>query len=204
MKIYKYILFVLLISMIASTAKASKTETIYIDPSGQWASPSGSLSLMLTEDALSFSYSAVFGPSAHTCDGAGVAALDTNYKIVRYLYADEDGNTIKFIITKDEIRMEPVSGSVSFCGMNWPGDTLKRVKKPFGKCKVTSKKAYFYTVDEFPPEKRRAYVVSGDILETLPLENLDGDDYVLARYKGSKRTTVGLIRRADIECTAKK
>ena len=65
--------------MVKSQAQA----TDLIDPSGGWNNENGSLSLMLSGDELSFSYSSVFGPAVHICDGAGVAyrAGETNFSI---------------------------------------------------------------------------------------------------------------------------
>ncbi len=189
-------LFIACLTLSAGGSPAS--EPVIIDPSGEWYSQIGTLSLMLTGDALSFSYSAVFGPSAHTCDGAGVAGLVTNG---RYEYEDDSGGTIAFLVETDAVRMTPAAGIISFCGANWAGDIFTKAGyHPAGRCSVIAKRAYFHVVDRFPPERRRAYVIEGDPLDVVPVKNEGGDDYVLARFKGSTSTTVGLIRRADLSC----
>lgn len=182
-------------------AEATAGEFLYVDPSGAWNSQIGSLSLMLTGNALSFSYSSVFGPYAHICDGIGIAGLVTNEKAIRYEYVDESGNTVAFLITKDAIRMEPVSGTVPFCGAGWSGDRFTRDGyHPVERCKVTAKRAYFHGVGPLPPEKRYGYVIAGDAVEVLPLKNEGGEAFVLARFTGSQGTTVGLLKRRDLDC----
>ncbi|MEZ4528663.1 MAG: hypothetical protein R2941_22345 [Desulfobacterales bacterium] len=168
-----------------------------IDPSGQWYSLQGVLSLMLTGDALSFSYSAVFGATAHICDGAGVAGLVKNGE---YQYADEQG-TVSFLVDGRGVRMQTAEGIVSFCGANWPGDTFtKDGYKPAEACHVAAEKSWFHVVMPSPPEKRKGYVIKGDRLETVPACHEGGDQWVLARYKGTKVTTVGLVRKDTLEC----
>jgi len=90
---------------------------------------------------------------------------------------------------------------VSFCGADWPGDVFKRDGyKPVEQCRVTAKRSYFYILDKFPPEKRKAYVISGDKIDVVPVKNEGGDNYVLVRFKGPKSTAAGLIPRDDIDC----
>jgi hypothetical protein len=53
---------------------------------------------MLTGVTLSFSYSAVFGGTAHLCDGVGVAGLVATGE---YHYVDEQG-AVAFIVSLPE------------------------------------------------------------------------------------------------------
>ena len=163
-----------------------------IDPSGGWKNANGSLSLMLTGDALSFSHSSVFGVAVHICDGAGVAGLVGNGM---YHYMDDEG-VIAFIITENEVRMETVSGVPSFCGANWPGDVYGREGyEPLTRYRVIVPKSRFYVVMFSPPSERKAYVIKGDEVEVIPTRHEQSEDYVLARFKGPKSTTVGLLRK---------
>lgn len=166
-----------------------------LDPSGLWENGQGSLALMLAGNALSFSYSSVFGPSAHICDGAGVAE---RVGPGTYHHAD-DGGVIAIKVTETEVRLEPVSGVPSFCGANWPGDAFKRAgHKPVEHSRVTRAKAYFFAVMPPPPTKRSAYVIAGNRVETVPLQHSQTDRYVLARFIGPKVTTAGLLERSAL------
>lgn len=167
------------------------------DPSGVWESEIGSLSLMLAGDKLAFSYASVFGPAAHICEGTGIARRTADDSFV---YKDEQGSVI-FLVTEDEIRLQPGDGIIGFCGANWPGDAFRREKfKPVGTCKVKADKARFSPVGPMPPAPGKAYVIAGDAVEIASLHETLGKDWVLARYKGAKSTTLGCLRRADLDC----
>lgn len=166
------------------------------DPSGRWSSETGELTLALAGDALSFTYTAVFGPSAHICDGAGVAGLVTDG---RYEHVDEQG-TIAFLVTAGGVRMETAGGIASFCGANWPGDAFGRDKfQPLAPCRVTAEKSHFHVVGPLPPERRRGFVIRGDAVAVAPALHAGGE-WVLARFKGARGATVGLLRKQDLSC----
>jgi hypothetical protein len=167
------------------------------DPSGGWASHIGVLSLMHTGDALSWSYSAVFGPTAHLCDGAGVAGLVGRD---RYEFPDDEG-TVAFVIEKKGVHMEVVEGVASFCGAGWAGDELTRDGfKPPEICTVVAERSHFHVVDHLDPERRPAYVIRGDRVEIAPARHESGGGWVLARFVGPTRTTVGLLAQDDLDC----
>jgi len=90
------------------------------DPSGVWMGLHGPLTLMRAGDTLSFSYSAVFGSTAHICDGIGVAGFIGDG---RWEYADEQGSVI-FTTRNRQVTMSTGQGIASFCGSNWPGDSF--------------------------------------------------------------------------------
>lgn len=166
-----------------------------IDPSGVWSNPEGSLSLMLAGDALSFSYAAVFGTNAHLCSGAGVAGLE---QANTYHYMDESG-TVAFDIARDTIRMRMVDGVPSFCGSGWTGVLFTRDGfAPADTVRVRSRKARFYVVMPSPPWERKGFVVTGDRIAYVPTQHDDAADYVLARYRGRRATTVGLLLKRDL------
>jgi len=167
------------------------------DPSGQWKSLHGVLSLMLAGDALSFSYSAVFGSTGHLCDGVGVAGLVGNGE---YHYVDGQG-TVAFRVDESGVKMLTVDGIASFCGAYWPGDTFSRdgYEAPT-RCTVTRPKAHFHVAMPPPPVERKAYVLQGDVVEVAPTCFEGGAPYVFARFKGPRVTTVGLLPRDALEC----
>jgi hypothetical protein len=180
---------------LALPARAQEVKTI--EPSGQWQGQHGVLSLMLTGDALSFCYSAVFGATGHLCDGVGVAGLEKDRE---YHYLDDQGR-VAFIVTEQGVTMKTVEGVPSFCGANWPGDEFTRDGyKPVQRCRVAEPKIHFHVAEPAPPEPRRAYVLKGDRVEVVPACFEGGDAWVLARYKGAKATTVGLLKKDALEC----
>lgn len=183
------------ISPALSTAWTARLDNA-IDPSGSWRNPQGSLSLMLTGDALSFSYSSVFGPAAHICDGAGVAGLMGNGL---YHFIDDQG-ALAIQVTEDGVRMEQVAGVLSFCGANWPGERFSRdgfaAAEEF---RVITAVSPFYVVMPMPPIVRQAYVVQGDVVQTVPTQHEQAGDFVLARYVGPEATTVGLLKTATLQ-----
>jgi len=184
-----------MICSLASPAPAQEFPTI--DPSGVWKGPHGVLSLMLAGDALSFTYSAVFGATAHLCDGVGVAGLVSPGE---YHYVDEQGS-VAFLVTEPGVRMQTVQGVPSFCGAHWPGETFTRAgfEAP-ARCRVSEPRAFFHVVMRPPLVRRQGYVVRGDQVEVVPAAFDGGDAWVLARFRGPGLATVGLLPKRALNC----
>lgn len=167
------------------------------DPSGSWRSVVGDLSLMLAGDALSFSYTAVFGPAAHICDGSGVAGLDGDG---RWVWLDDAG-AVEFVVVGDGLRMRQTDGVASFCGAGWGGDVFPGPgHRPPAECTVHAARSRFHVVDHLEPARRRGHVVRSDRVEVAPVHNLDLEGFVLARSVGTGSVTAGLLRRDDLTC----
>jgi hypothetical protein len=176
---------------------SNSQERQIIDPSGQWQGLHGVLSLMLTGDTLSFSYSAVCGGTAHLCDGVGVAGLVATGE---YHYVDEQG-AVAFIVSEQGVTMRTVNGIASFCGANWPGDEFTRQGyKAVTRGTVMERQVHFHVVMRAPPLRRQAYVIKGDRVDVVPTCFEGGDDWVLARFRGSGATTMGLLRKDALKC----
>lgn len=170
-----------------------------VDPSGTWESPIGTLSLLQYADTLSFSYAAVFGPTAHLCLGAGVAGLVGKN---RYEFEDEQG-TVAFVVAEERVEMRTVDGIASFCGAGWPGDVLPGDGfRPPAVCTVAVDRAVFHVVDHVDPEPRRAYVIAGDRVDVVPAPHDPDGEWLLARFAGETLTTVGLLEVGDLRCVA--
>lgn len=167
------------------------------DPSGVWMGLHGPLALMRAGDTLSFSYSAVFGATAHICDGIGVAGFVGNG---RWEYRDDQG-AVTFTTKGGKVTMHVSDGIASFCGAGWPGETFgpDSWKPPF-RCRVIVPKAHFLVVGPLPPDRRPGYVVEGDWVEAIGLVNESSPAWLLARYVGKGRTTAGLLERDALEC----
>ncbi len=194
--------FVLLIMVYAlgvagATAGAAPDDRCF-DPSGVWMGQHGPLVLMRAGDTLSFSYSAVFGATAHMCDGIGVAGF---VGAGRWEYVDEQG-TVAFTTKDGRVTMQTSSGIASFCGANWPGETFQRDSwKPPFRCRVTAPKAHFFVVGVLPSGQRPGFVVQGDWVEAIGLVNESSAAWLLARFVGKDRSTAGLLERDALECS---
>lgn len=166
------------------------------DPTGVWYGQQGPLVLVRAGDTLSFSYSGVFGATAHICDGIGVAGFVGDGK---WDHVDDEG-TVTFTTKGGKVTMEATKGIASFCGANWPGaEFVKEGWKPAFQCTVVSPRAHFLTVAP-SPEKRKGYVVKGDVVEAVGLVNESTPAWLLVRYFGKKQTTAGLLERDALEC----
>ncbi len=167
------------------------------DPSGVWMGLHGPLALMRAGDTLSFSYSAVFGATAHMCDGIGVAGFVGDG---RWEYRDDQG-TVVFTTKNGTVTMQVVDGIASFCGANWPGETFSSDSwKPAYRCRVTVPKAHFFVVGTLPSDQRPGYVLQGDWVEAIDLVNESSAAWLLVRFVGKGRTTAGLLERDALEC----
>ncbi len=195
MKLSKSI--VLLATLVLTPVLAAQTpDTRGFDPTGVWYGKHGPVALMRAGDTLTFSYSGVFGATAHMCDGIGVAGLvgDATWE-----YVDEEG-TVTFTTRGGKVTMQTTKGIASFCGANWPGDTFtKEGWKPAFNCTVVAPKAHFLTATP-SPEKRKGFVVKGNVVEAIGLVNEGTPTWLLVRYVGKKQTTAGLLQRDALEC----
>ncbi|HPA50273.1 MAG TPA: hypothetical protein PLP50_01615 [Thermoanaerobaculia bacterium] len=186
----------LVASLAAAPLLAQTSDDRGFDPTGVWYGQQGPLVLVRAGDTLSFSYSGVFGATAHICDGIGVAGFvgDGTWE-----YVDDEG-TVTFTTKGGTVSMEATKGIASFCGANWPGATFtKEGWKPAFSCTVTTPKARFLTVAP-SPEPRKGFVVKGDVVEAVGLVNESTPAWLLVRYVGKKQTTAGLLERDALEC----
>jgi hypothetical protein len=168
-----------------------------LDPSGIWESESGTLSLMHDANRLSFAYLSVFGPTAHICEGAGVAGLAGRD---RYEFVDESG-TVAFILDESGVRIVPVEGSPAFCGAGWRGDafSISQFAEP-RRCEVTVGETRFRVVDHVDSVPRRARAARGDRVDVVDVPGSFAESMVLARREGPDEATVGLLLRSEVRC----
>lgn len=186
----------LLATLAAPPAFAQAPDDRGFDPTGVWYGMHGPLALVRAGDTLTFSYSGVFGATAHICDGIGVAGFVGDGK---WEYVDEQG-TVTFTTKGGKVTMATTNGIASFCGAYWPGDSfVKEGWKPAFRCTVTAPRAHFLTAAP-SPETRKGYVVKGDVVEGVGLVNEGTPAWLLVRYAGKKQTTAGLLERDALEC----
>ncbi|HUU04678.1 MAG TPA: hypothetical protein VMZ49_02255 [Patescibacteria group bacterium] len=188
----------LLIAALGAVADApAAADDRGFDPTGVWMGQHGPLALMRAGDTLSFSYSAVFGATAHMCDGIGVAGFVGDG---RWEYRDDQG-TVTFTTKNGRVTMQVSDGIASFCGAGWPGETFTPDSwKPAYRCQVIVLKAHFFVVGTLPSDQRPGYVVQGDWVEAIGLVNESSAAWLLVRYIGKERTSAGLLERDALEC----
>ncbi len=191
------LLFLLAALGATASTQATAPDDRGFDPSGVWNGQHGPLALMRAGDTLSFSYSAVFGATAHMCDGIGVAGFVGDG---RWEYVDEQG-TVTFTTKNGRVTMQTTAGIASFCGANWPGDTFSKDSwQPVFRCRVTETRAHFFVVGALPSARRQGYVAKGDWVEAIGLVNESSAAWLLARFVGKNGTTAGLLERDALEC----
>ncbi len=168
-----------------------------LDPSGTWTSAIGELSLMHYANRLAFSYLAVFGATAHICEGAGIAGL---VGTDRYEYVDDQG-TIAFTLTETEVRMEPTEGVASFCGAGWPGDrfTTESLEPPDA-CAVAAEHTHLHVTDTLDLERTPFTLGRGSRVEAVPALHTGDEKWVLGRSVGPLTTRMGMLPRSAIAC----
>jgi hypothetical protein len=188
---------VLSAAAVLAQAKGAVPDDRGFDPTGVWYGQHGPLALMRAGDTLSFSYSAVFGATAHMCDGIGVAGFVGDGK---WEYSDDQG-TVTFTTRDGKVTMHTSAGIASFCGANWPGETFTSDSwKPAFRCQVTVPKAHFFVVGLLPSAQRQGFVVKGDWVEAIGLVNESSAAWLLVRFVGKTSTTAGLLERDALEC----
>src|SRR5690606_25537949 len=104
------------------------------------------------------------------------------------------------------LRVEPKKlvlesgGTAGCCGEGWRGmDTFQRAswKAPVA-CKVKAPRAYFHASDA-ENTQRKAFVVEGDSVQVyVP----DFEPALVPARFVAKRTTVGLLKREELDCAA--
>jgi len=191
-----FVILILFVVLSVSAAGATPDDRGF-DPSGVWMGQHGPLALMRAGDTLSFSYSAVFGATAHMCDGIGVAGF---IGAATWEYVDEQGK-VTFTTKNGKVTMRTSDGIASFCGANWPGETFgaDSWKPPF-RCRVIEPKAHFFVVGVLPSDQRPGFVVQGDWVEAIDLVNESSAAWLLVRFVGKERTSAGLLERDALEC----
>jgi hypothetical protein len=188
---------VLSAAAVLAQAKGAVPDDRGFDPTGVWYGQHGPLALMRAGDTLSFSYSAVFGATAHMCDGIGVAGFVGDGK---WEYSDDQG-TVTFTTRDGKVTMHTSAGIASFCGANWPGETFTSDSwKPAFRCQVTVPKAHFFVVGLLPSAQRQGFVVKGDWVEAIGLVNESSAAWLLVRFVGKTSSTAGLLERDALEC----
>ena len=165
------------------------------DRSGVYKSRIGELSLLEGDNGVLFSYEAVFGQAPNVCDWGGTAGRDTADRFA----TKNDGGTATLSFSQRELVFEMKDGSSYFCGAGWPGDRFPLASRAApSTCTVRAARATFFDVVTRDPLK--AFVVSGDRVDVVPSQQVEGEPYLLARFTGPKVRTLGLLKKTDLTC----
>jgi len=183
------LLFVLAI-LLGSRASASADEAD--DPSGTLDED---LHVMFGKKEVWVSYSALFHDD-RTCSCL-VHARELAHG--RFQFDDDAGFT--GVLTRDNRGVNiKLTSPPTCCGAGWPygfPDNAEPAQPP-ARCTVQRARSYFLAGTD---SKTGAYVERGDIVDTLPASG--HPKQVLARFKGKKKWTLGLLPKADLRCKSR-
>jgi len=89
-------------------------------------------------------------------------------------------------------------GRVEDCGVSWTGfnEEYKRTQG-LRDCQVSAARSWFLDVKR---ERTKSYVVVGDRVKVVVGDRKGNLDAVLARFDGPSRSTVVLLKYADLHC----
>jgi hypothetical protein len=95
-----------------------------------------------------------------------------------------------------------LKGSLSCCGDGWAAPNRPLAfSGPPTTCTVKSERAIFYD-DPVKQMEHHPYVQRGDVVNIVPAPaTAEGmGPFVVARFQGPKKTTMGLLKRDDLDC----
>jgi hypothetical protein len=114
----------------------------------------------------------------------------------RFQFDDDAG--FAGVLTRDDngIRIKLTSPPMC-CGAGWPGGLPdgERPDQPPARCTVQRARSYFLDAGD---ARTGAYVERGDVVDWVPASG--HPKLVLARFKGKKQWTLGLLPKADLRC----
>jgi hypothetical protein len=180
----------------AAMAMAQTTQ----DVSGTYRKEGGELVILQGDKETLLYYGAGFphGQSVGTCECPLV--LHDKASATRWnLKSTDSSDTWTLRLESGQLVLE--DGSPACCGAGWPGsDSFPRKQvAPLQRCQVTAPRAHFHGVDANNTQ-RKVFVVAGDAVQVY-VSALE-PDLVPARFVGPKSTTVGLLRREQLDCKA--
>ncbi len=169
------------------------------DLTGVYTKEGGELAILQGDNETLVRYEAGFpqGESVGTCDCSFVVQQKS---ASRWTLRGEDAEG-EWALRVGSGKLVVEGSGQGCCGAGWPGsDEFKRAQTgSFLSCKVKEPRAYFHASDAANTQ-RKVYVVAGDAVQALvPATE---PDLVPARFKGPRKTTVGLLERKQLECTA--
>jgi hypothetical protein len=114
------------------------------------------------------------------------------------LKGTDSNDTMTLRLDPRKVEVSSVGGGPECCGAGWGGDVFQREKLgSLAECKVKAARAYFHDSNETHAQ-RKAFVVAGDTVQAF-VPAIE-PEFVPARFVSPKRTTVGLLRREQLDC----
>jgi hypothetical protein len=149
--------------------------------------------LMFGKREVWVSYRALFHNDERNC-----TCLVHAHELEHGQFQFDDDAEFAGTLTRDDhgIRIK-LTSPPACCGAGWPGGLPAGAlpERPPARCNVQRARAYFL---DPAGAKLGAYVERGDVVDSLPASG--HPKLVLARFKGKKRWTLGLLPKADLRC----
>jgi hypothetical protein len=165
------------------------------DVSGTYDAKGRTVHVLVGQNDLYVSYSDLFGRERTcTCLAHAQKASGAQWKF------DENAGLAGTIeLDGKHVRFE-LSGPPDCCGAGWPGLPMfdAAARTPSTSCKVKAARAHFH---DDTGEKLPAYVQKGDAVDVVPAPSNLGP-FVLARFMGPKKWTLGLLKKKELACTS--
>jgi hypothetical protein len=181
-------MFVLMILLCGSRAAAGEPA----DPSGTFDED---VHVMLGRTEAWVSYHALFHNDERSC-----TCLAHAHELAPGRFQFDDDAGFAGTLTRDDDAISiKLTSPPACCGAGWPGSLPvgARPERPPARCKVQRARSYFLDAEG---AKLGAYVERGDVVESVPASGRP--KLVLARFKGRKQWTLGLLPKADLRCKA--
>ncbi|HVZ74288.1 MAG TPA: hypothetical protein VHJ20_18035 [Polyangia bacterium] len=169
-------------------------ELVDRDVTGRYKTEGGSVCLVEGADELWLVYESRWGAD-HSCSCISQAKRQEDGRWT--MRGDLNG---EIAVTSSEVSISNREVQPECCGAYWPGvGPVRNHPAPLERCVVTAPKLSFHAADQ---SLTKAYLVAGDRVEAIEQELADSD-FVIARFVGKKRTTVGLLEMSGLRCARK-
>jgi hypothetical protein len=163
------------------------------DLTGRYKAVGGSVSLLQGTGELWVFYESVFSGD-HDCSCLAQASPQDSgsWQMSGDLVGKLDVTPSEIVISAEEKEC---------CGANWGGvGRVRNHAKPLQRCAVTAPKLAFHAADK---SLTKAYLVAGDKVDAVVDQGRIDTDFVIARFAGKKKTTIGLLEKAGVTCAGK-
>lgn len=168
------------------------------DLTGIYTKDGGELAIIQGDNETFVYYSAGFaqGQSVGSCE----CPLALKQKTASAWTLQGEGPESAWTLKPGPQKLTLEAKQAGCCGAGFPGagSFARTPLKPLQSCKVKVPRAYFHALDE-ENTQRKAFVVAGDTVEAY-VPDVE-PDFVPARFVGPQKSTAGLLKRTELDCT---